>query len=105
MPVKRRVSKARKRLDAEELEDLFYGPGTALINGCGYLGPHGDGMWQDKPEEVKAAVLDAMRADWGRQSATVLAVWAARDAHALWCAERFHGSPAEPWAQREFGEP
>ena len=105
MPVKRRIAKGCKRLDAEEIEDLFYGPGSALINGCGYLGRHGDGFWRDKPADVQAAVLEAMRADWERHGPSLLAEWEGRDDHALYVARTYHGDPEAPWALREFGEP
>ena len=53
MPVKRRIAKGRKQLEAEEIEDLFYGPGSSLINGCGYLGPYGDGFWRDVAQAME----------------------------------------------------
>lgn len=105
MPVKRRRDKARKQLDTMDMQDLFYGPGTCLFNGEGYLGPHGDGRWNDKPEDVKAAVLEAMRQDWHRHSAVVLEAWQNRTPHDHYIAEQFHGGPAEPWALQTFGEP
>ena len=103
MPVKRRIDKSRK-FDDDLIEDLFYGPGTCLINGIGYLGPHGDGFFRDKSPEVQAAILEQMRLDWELHSAKVLAAWAGRSEHDLWIAERHHGSPSEPWAQIKFGE-
>lgn len=105
MPVKRRVGKARKQLDGTDLEDLFYGPGTCLFNGCGYLGPHGDGLWHEKSADVQAAVLAEMRADWERHSAAILAAWESRSPHDRYIAREYHGDPAEPWAQTQFGEP
>ena len=104
MPVKRRISKGRKHLEDAELEDLFYGPGTCLLNGCGYLGQHGDGFFADKSAEVQTQVLAAMREDWARHRKTVLLAWAARTPHDLWCARRHHGDPPQPWAKTRFGD-
>ena len=104
MPIKRRNAKARKALDALDMEDMFYGPGSCLINGCGYLGPYGDGLWRDKPDEVKSAVLDTMRADWERNHREIMFAWDNRDEHSLWCAKRHQGDPSQPWALIEFGE-
>ena len=104
MPVKRRIAKARKQLDNLDIEDLFYGPGTCLLNGFGYLGPYGDGMWHDKPDDVQAAVLDVMRVDWQRHSATVMAAWSARTEHDHYIAREYHGDPDQPWPLTEFGD-
>ncbi|MGZ2410747.1 hypothetical protein ACUXST_000144 [Sphingomonas sp. F9_3S_D5_B_2] len=106
MPVKRRLAKARRELDsASDLQDLFYGPGTCLFNGEGYLGPHGDGRWRGKPDHVKAQVLAAMRCDWERHNATVMQAWHDRTEHELYIARQYHGDPAQPWALRQFGDP
>ena len=99
MPVKRRISKGRKHLNDTDLEDLFYGPGTCQFNGEGYLGQHGDGFFADKSAEVQAQVLVAMREDWQRHRATILAAWKARTLHDRRIAKRYHGDPAIPWAQ------
>lgn len=103
MPVKRRRDKSRS-LDSDTLEDLFYGPGTCMFNGAGYLGPYGDGLWRDKLPEVQAIVLEIMRADWERFHAIILTAWADRSVHDIDIAKRFHGDPAQPWAQTEFGD-
>lgn len=103
MPAKRRVGKARRQIDDAYLEDLHYGPGTCLFNGCGYLGPHGDGFWREKPADVQGVVLAEMREDWERHRAAILAAWEGRSAHDRYIAREYHGDPAEPWAQREFG--
>lgn len=103
MPIKRRNAKARRELDELDMEDMFYGPGTCLINGCGYMGPHNDVLWRDATDPVKAEVLQAMRNDWDRQHRTIMAAWDGRGEHALWCADRHHGGPSEPWALCEFG--
>jgi hypothetical protein len=105
MPVKRRIGKARKQLDDTDIQDMFYGPGTCLFNGEGYLGPHGDGRWNDKPQHVKAQVLEVMRADWQRHSHVVLEAWAARTDHDHYIANEYHGGPAQPWALEQFGDP
>lgn len=105
MPVKRRLAKGRKQLGDMEIEDLMYGPGACLINGEGYLGPHGDGIFQEKSEVVQAQILEAMRADWERHSDLVRGAWAARTPHDLWCARNHYGNPSEPWAAEQFGEP
>lgn len=105
MPVKRRVAKTRKALDSTDIEDMHYGPGTCLIGGLGYLGPHGDGLWQDAAPEVQAAVLETMRVDWERQWPAVMDAWRNRTAHELYLAREFHGDPAEPWALTQFGQP
>jgi len=104
MPVKRRIAKARPFED-EHIEDLMYGPGTCLLNGLGYLGPHGDGFWRDKSDAVRSAVIEAMRADWQRHSARVMAAWAARSDQDLYIAREYHGGPDQPWALTKFGEP
>ena len=101
MPVKRRINKNRS-FDDQKLEDMFYGPGTCLFNGEGYLGPHGDGFWRDKSQNVQAAVLEEMRTDWAIHRRAILKAWAERDKRELWFAERHHQNPAQPWAQREF---
>ena len=103
MPLKRRINKSRS-LDSDMMEDLFYGPGTCLINGTGYLGPHGDGFWRDKSPEVQEQVRAQMRDDWQRHHLAVMAAWAARTPHDLYIAGEYHGNAAEPWAQTEFGE-
>jgi hypothetical protein len=103
MPPKLRISKARRHLDDCDLEDLFYGPGTTLINGTGYLGPHGDGFWRDASPEVQQAVLTAMREDWERHRETICAAWDSRSADELNSAVQWHGNPARPWAEHEFG--
>jgi hypothetical protein len=102
MPVKRRLSKSRKELDNTDLEDLFYGPGTCLFNGAGYLGAHNDGFWRDKSPDVQAAVLAEMREDWERHRSTILTAWQSRSPHDLYIAREYHGDPAEPWAQQQF---
>lgn len=104
MPVKRRLNKAYS-IDDMHFEDLFYGPGTCLFNGCGYLGDHGDGNLTDKTPEVQAIIMQTMREDWQRFQAKIMAAWAARTEHDIDIAKRFHGDPAEPWAQIEFGDP
>jgi hypothetical protein len=105
MPIKRRTEKARRRLESTDLEDLFYGPGTCLFNGEGYLAPHGDGLFRDKSEHVQGEVLAKMRADWERHSEAVLQAWLERDEQELRLAERHHGNPAHPWALIQFGDP
>ena len=104
MPVKRRRNKAHS-IDDMHVEDLFYGPGTCLFNGYGYLGDHGDGNFMDKTPEVQAFVLQRMRDDWERFNARIMAAWASRNEHEIDIAGRFHGDPAEPWAQTQFGDP
>lgn len=104
MPIKRRRDKSRS-IDSQKMEDLFYGPGTCLFNGCGYLGDHGDGNFADKDSEVQSIILETMREDWERFSGKILLAWADRSEHDMDIAKRFHGEPAEPWAQTEFGEP
>jgi hypothetical protein len=105
MPVKRRAEKSRKQLGSTDIEDLFYGPGTCLFNGAGYLGPHGDHPWQDKSKDVKRAVLTAMRDDWERHYSVVLAAWEQRTPHDLYIAREHHQDPSQPWALRRFGKP
>ena len=104
MPVKRRLRKSRRNLDGMTLQDLFYGPGTCLFNGEGYLGPFGDGFFHDKPKAVQANVLAEMRDDWERHSATIMAAWNARTDHDLYIAREYHGAPKLPWAATEFGD-
>lgn len=104
MPRKRRIAKGRE-LDELMIEDLFYGPGTCLLNGCGYLGPHGDGFWGDKSSEVQAEVLATMRADWERQWPRILQAWEDRTPHDRWINHRYYADRTEPWAQTEFGVP
>ena len=103
MPVKRRRNKGHS-LDEMHIEDLFYGPGTCLFNGAGYLGDHGDGNLLDKKPEVQAIILETMRDDWERFSGKILTAWAERSEQDLDIAKRFHGDPAAPWALTEFGE-
>ena len=103
MPVKRRTGKSRQ-LDALKIEDLFYGPGTCLLNGEGYLAPYGDGFWRDKSDEVQEQVRDQMRDDWQRHHLAIMAAWHARTAHDLYIAGEYHGNAAAPWALTEFGE-
>ena len=100
MPTKRRKAKVRQ-LDELDVDELMYGPGACLLNGCGYM--PANQLWRDIPESERAAILSEMRADWQRHHATVWQHWNARDQHALWCAKEQHGDPAEPWAEREFG--
>lgn len=71
----------------------------------GYLGEHRDVSWGDATDETQAAVLSAMKADWERNHARVMAAWDGRDEHALYIAKEYHGDPAEPWALTEFGDP
>ena len=103
MPVKRRHNKAHS-IDDMHVEDLFYGPGTCLLNGCGYLGEHGDGRFSDKTPEVQAIILQTMRNDWERHGLKVMAAWDARTPHDLYIAGEYHGNAAKPWALTEFGE-
>lgn len=105
MPVKRRVDLRRRQLDDGTMEDQFYGPGTCLFNGHGYLAPYGDGFFRDKPDDVKAAVLAEMRDDWFRQSSTIMAAWNARTEHQVGLASDHHGAPPLPWSAIQFGEP
>lgn len=104
MPVKRRAEK-RRSFDKLKLEDLMYGPGTCLFNGCGYLARYGDGIFREKSPEIQAAILDDMRADWEIHYRAVLQAWADRDEHQIWCGENHYGNPSEPWAQTQFGMP
>ena len=103
MPIKRRRNKAHS-IDDMHFEDLFYGPGTCLLNGCGYLGEHGDGFWRDKSPEVQEQVREQMRDDWQRHHLAIMAAWRARTAHDLYIAGEFHGNAAAPWSLTEFGE-
>lgn len=103
MPIKRRRNKSAHLPDMK-IEDLFYGPGTCLFNGEGYLGAHGDGLWSEKSEAVKEAVLAEMREDWQRHHLRVLAAWEARTDHEKEMGARHHHSTV-PWALTEFGEP
>ena len=103
MPIKRRLSKSTQ-LEDFRMEDLFYGPGTCLFNGLGYLGDHGDGNFRDKTPEVQAIVMESMRDDWERFNAKIMTAWDSRTEHDIEMAKRFHDGPAEPWASTEFGE-
>ncbi len=103
MPVKRRTGKSRQ-LNSLKIEDLFYGPGTCLINGEGYLGEYGDGFWRDKSGQVQEQVRDQMRDDWQRHHLAIMAAWDARTPHDLYIAGEYHGNAAAPWASNEFGE-
>lgn len=106
MPTNRtRRTRAKSDLDSMKMEDLFYGPGTCLFNGEGYLGPHGDGFFRDKSPEVQAEILAAMRADWMAAYFVILRAWDDRDETELWCADRHHSNPSKPWALTEFGDP
>ncbi|WP_448658299.1 hypothetical protein ACPVPU_12620 [Sphingomonas sp. CJ99] len=103
MPVKRRAGKARKQLDSEELDDHFHGPGSALINGCGYCGQFASSdHWNQLSPEEQATVVAAMRADWERCRAQIMDAWDNRTEHERWCSEHHHGNPDRPWSQREF---
>lgn len=103
MPMKRRLGKARRDLDHMTLQDLFYGPGTCLFNGEGYLGSFGDGLFRDKSATVQAAVIDEMRHDWERHSAAIMSAWDARTDHEIQIARKYH-SAGLPWAAVEFGD-
>lgn len=102
MPRKRRTAKGRT-LTTGEIEDLFYGPGTCLFNGDGYLAPYENGLWHMKSPDVQATVIEVMRQDWVLFHRTVMQAWQSRTPHDLWCARRHHDNPAEPWALEEFG--
>ena len=109
MPRKRTRRRSRRVLDDQEMEDLFYGPGTCLFNGEGYLGRVGYNTgrvaWREMPEAAKAEVLDAMRADWQRYSAEVMQAWADRDDYERdYLAVQYHGNPSKPWAAEQFGD-
>jgi hypothetical protein len=103
MPVKRRNAKARRDFDEEHMQDMFYGPGTCMFNGHGYLGPHDDGFWHEKPEHVQQAVIAEMREDWERNAPAVMAAWLSRTEHDLYIAREFHNNPDQPWAAEQFG--
>lgn len=106
MPRKRTHAKLRRQLGDQEMQDLFYGPGTCLFDGEGYLGPHGGGHWRDRSDALKNAVLEAMRADWKRHSGKVMQAWANRDAHERdYIAVQYYGNPSMPWAAEQFGFP
>lgn len=101
MPVKRRLAKARREIDTEDMEDLFYGPGTALLEG--YADRRGNCRFEELPSDAQADVLAEMQTDWRRHREAILAAWEARDSHERYLSCQFFGDPAEPWAQREFG--
>lgn len=102
MPVKRRIEKARRQLDSEDLEDLFYGPGSALLEG--YCSAMTSSHFEALSATDQALVVDAMREDWERHGAAVLEAWRLRTPHDLYLAREYYGDPTEPWAQREFGD-
>jgi len=104
MPIKKRRQKART-LEDMKIEDLFYGPGTCLFNGEGYLGAHGDGIWSEKSEAVKAAVLAEMREDWFAYFPRVMAAWDARTDQEREIMGRYHADQTAPWALTAFGNP
>ncbi len=106
MPTNRtKRTRARSVIDDAKMEDLFYGPGACLLNGCGYLGPHGDGLWRDKSPDTQSEVLRAMEADWRTGHRIVMRAWSERGDHARWCADQHHGNPSQPWALTQFGDP
>lgn len=106
MPVKRRLDKGRKRqLESDDLEDHFYGPGTCLFNGSGYLGPYNNPFWRDVPDNLRSVVRAEMLADWERHWPTIMAAWESRTAHDLYIARAFHGAPSAPWSLIQFGRP
>jgi hypothetical protein len=66
MPIKRRTDKSR-HLDTYRLEMLRDGPFAQLIAGAGYLAEAGlVSHFAAATDEQRAAILDAMRADWQR---------------------------------------
>ena len=110
MPRKRTRRRFRRELDDQEIEELFYGPGTCTFSGEGYLGrigyDTGRAAWRDMAEAEKAQVLETMRADWERHSSQVMQAWAARDDYERdYLAVQYHGNPANPWAMEQFGTP
>lgn len=106
MPTNRnKRTRNRADLDDHRLRELFYGPGTCLIAGAGYLAAIGYQRWEEADEDTRKGVIEAMRADWTRQRGFVLAAWEARDEHQRDIAARHYGNPADPWALETFGEP
>jgi hypothetical protein len=103
MPIKRRREKARRQIDDEDMEDLFYGPGTALLEG--YCTRYSSSRFDDLSPSDQAAVIEDMRQDWQRQSADVLAAWRSRTEHDLYIAREYFNDPEQPWALTQFGEP
>ena len=102
MPVKRRLGKSAKQIDNLDIEELFYGPGTCLINGAGYI----DGqLSRDISDEDMAAARELMRGDWQRHHQRVLSAWDNRTEWDREIARRCFGDPAAPWALTEFGAP
>lgn len=112
MPVKRRVSKGRD-IDDLKLVELVEGPGRCLLAGCGYYlwpadewrirghkwggvaSPDGeDGFFWEVSEAGQAIILEAMRADWNRVGAGIMAQ--AADPQDVWAFAQF--GPPESWA-------
>lgn len=100
MPIKRRVNKGRD-IDDLRLGELVEGPGSCLLAGAGYYlhsdprfgfkSPSGENafFWQAS-DEGKAIILAAMRADWDRVGAQLIAQ---------------HDDPQSIWSFRQFGPP
>jgi len=91
-----------RALDEFRIGELMYGPASCLLAGCGYAADL-DGNWNDQTDETRAAVINAMRADWLLHSAKVWTAWHSRTPHELQIARQYEGNPAQPWAAKEFG--
>ena len=113
MPIKRRIAKGRD-IDDLKLGELVEGPGSCLLAGAGYYlhpsgqwgvpSPHGENaFYWEASEAGQALILAAMRADWDRVGARLMADH--HDPQSIWSFRKF--GPPEGWAgddERQFDD-
>jgi len=91
MPIKKRLPKHRA-FDDVKREQLLFGPDAWLLAGEGYLANPPVARWEEYTPEQMHAALTAMREDWQRHGAALMAEWRQTFAQSL------------PWAAEQFGD-
>ncbi len=107
MPVKQRTKKARPFDDYHRLQ-LLEGPDACLFAGHGYLAPFKAASIEHLDDEQRAALLEAMRADWMRYGPEMMVRWRAGEREPTvrpWVFPYLGSPDSLPWAAEEFGEP
>ena len=89
MPVKRRTAKGAKRLTAEHITMLTEGPDAMLFAGCGYMEDRTAGVYWRADDAERAEIDAAMRDDWVKHGAQLLA----------------EHPDKTPWAMTAYGPP
>lgn len=106
MPVKRTQAKASRRLDEFKREALVDGPHSVLLAGLAYHPRYG--CFSAMPEDLQAAALVEIEADWRVHGAKLMEWWKQggdTGGKAPTPYSRPHGPDTLPWAAEKFGIP